>query len=97
MHLEVVSPEAVLFSSDVDSITVPGTNGEFQMLNNHAAIVSTLKQGTIKIQVHSQETLDLENLNQKIERHTDDDKVLTISIQSGTVEMKDNKAMILVD
>lgn len=97
MHLEVVSPEAVLFSSDVDSITVPGTNGEFQMLNNHAAIVSTLKQGTIKIQVHSQETLDLENLNQKIERHTDDDKVLTISIRSGTVEMKDNKAMILVD
>ena len=97
MHLEVVSPEAVLFSSDVDSITVPGTNGEFQMLNNHAAIVSTLKQGIIKIQVHSQETLDLENLNQKIERHTDDDKVLTISIQSGTVEMKDNKAMILVD
>ena len=97
MHLEVVSPEAALFSSDVDSITVPGTNGEFQMLNNHAAIVSTLKQGTIKIQVHSQETLDLENLNQKIERHTDDDKVLTISIQSGTVEMKDNKAMILVD
>ena len=97
MHLEVVSPEAVLFSSDVDSITVPGTNGEFQMLNNHAAIVSTLKQGIIKIQVHSQETLDLENLNQKIERHTDDDKVLIISIQSGTVEMKDNKAMILVD
>ena len=97
MHLEVVSPEAVLFSSDVDSITVPGTNGEFQMLNNHAAIVSTLKQGIIKIQVHSQETLDLENLNQKIERHTDDDKVLTISIQPGTVEMKDNKAMILVD
>ena len=84
MHLEVVSPEAVLFSSDVDSITVPGTNGEFQMLNNHAAIVSTLKQGIIKIQVHSQETLDLENLNQKIERHTDDDKVLIISIQSGT-------------
>lgn len=97
MHLEVVSPEAVLFSSDVDSITVPGTNGEFQMLNNHAAIVSTLKQGTIKIQVHSQETLDLENLNDKIERDTDDNKVLTIVIQSGTVEMKDNKAMILVD
>ena len=97
MHLEVVSPETVLFSSDVDSITVPGTNGEFQMLNNHAAIVSTLKQGIIKIQVHSQPTLDFENLNQKIERHVDDDKILTIAIHSGTIEMKDNKAMILVD
>ena len=34
MHLEVVSPEAVLFSSEVDSIAVPGARGEFQMLNN---------------------------------------------------------------
>ena len=97
MHLEVVSPEAVLFSSNVDAITVPGTHGEFQMLNNHAAIVSTLKQGIIKIQVHSEKTIDLENLHHKIERLSGDGKILTIAIQSGTVEMKDNKAMILVD
>ena len=96
MHLEVVSPEAILFSSNVDSITVPGTNGEFQMLNNHAAIVSTLKEGTIKIHVHTQEQLELDALHAKIIRHTDD-KILSIEIQSGTVEMKDNKAIILVD
>ena len=36
MHLEIVSPEAVLFSSTVDSISVPGTDGEFQMLNKQA-------------------------------------------------------------
>ena len=96
MHLEVVSPEAILFSSNVDSITVPGTNGEFQMLNNHAAIVSTLKQGTIKIQVHSQEAFDFNEFHHTIVRQTDD-KILSIEIQSGTVEMKDNKAIILVD
>ncbi|CAI8298828.1 MAG: ATP synthase epsilon chain [Flavobacterium sp. SCGC AAA160-P02] len=96
MHLEVVSPEAILFSSNVDSITVPGTVGEFQMLNNHAAIVSTLKEGTIKIHVHTQEQLELDALHAKIIRHTDD-KILSIEIQSGTVEMKDNKAIILVD
>ena len=32
MFLEIVSPEAILFSSEVDSISVPGVNGEFQML-----------------------------------------------------------------
>jgi|TARA_R110001632_G_scaffold192828_1_gene313682 F-type H+-transporting ATPase subunit epsilon len=97
MHLEVVSPEAVLFSSKVDSISVPGTGGEFQMLNNHAAIVSTLKAGTVKIHVHTQEHLNLDDLHGKIVSQADDDKILTIAIQSGTIEMKDNKAIILVD
>ena len=40
MYLEIVSPEATLFSGEVDSIYVPGVNGDFEMLNNHAAIVS---------------------------------------------------------
>ena len=97
MHLEIVSPEAVLFSSNVDSISVPGTDGEFQMLNNHAAIVSTLKEGTIKIHVHTQEHLELDNLHGKIVSHADDDKVLNLAISSGTIELKDNKVIILVD
>tara|TARA_B100000795_G_C22410567_1_gene290675 strand:+ start:47 stop:340 length:294 start_codon:yes stop_codon:yes gene_type:complete len=97
MHLEVVSPEAVLFSSKVDFISVPGTDGEFQMLNNHAAIVSTLKEGIVKIHVHTQEHLELDDLHGKIIRHADDDKILTLAIKSGTIELKDNNAIILVD
>ena len=97
MHLEIVSPEAVLFSSNVDSISVPGTDGEFQMLNNHAAVVSTLKEGTIKVHVHTQEHLELDNLHGKIVSHADDDKVLNLAISSGTIELKDNKVIILVD
>ncbi len=69
MHLEIVSPEAVLFSSNVDSISVPGTDGEFQMLNNHAAVVSTLKQGTIKSHIHAEEHVELGELHGKIVAH----------------------------
>ncbi|GGF61607.1 F0F1 ATP synthase subunit epsilon [Wenyingzhuangia marina] len=97
MYLEIVSPEAVLFSSRVDSVTVPGTQGEFQMLNNHAPIVSVLNKGTVKIHVHTQEHLELDNLSGIIEPHADDDKVLTLQIKSGTIEMKDNKVIILAD
>ena len=50
MYLEIVTPEAVLFSGEVTSVTVPGVNGEFQMLDNHAPIVSTLKDGEIRIE-----------------------------------------------
>jgi F-type H+-transporting ATPase subunit epsilon len=97
MFLEIVTPEAILFSSDVDSISVPGVHGEFQMLNNHAPIVSVLKEGTVHIHVHAQEHLELNELNGKLVPHADDDKVLTLAINSGTIEMKANKVILLAD
>lgn len=97
MYLEVVSPEAILFSSEVDSVSVPGVGGEFQMLNNHAAIVSVLNKGIVKIHVHTQEHLKLDDLSGEIKTHIDDDKILTLKIKSGTIEMKDNKVVILAD
>ena len=97
MYLEIVSPEATLFNSEVDSVIVPGVDGEFQMLNNHAAIVSLLAEGTIKIHTHTQSHLVFDDLHGQIVPHNDDDKVLTLNINSGTLEMKNNKAIILVD
>ena len=35
MYLEIVTPEASLVSGEVESVTVPGVNGEFQMLNTY--------------------------------------------------------------
>ncbi|PTX60056.1 F-type H+-transporting ATPase subunit epsilon [Kordia periserrulae] len=97
MYLEIVTPEATLFSSEVDSVAVPGINGEFQMLNNHAPIVSLLKEGVVKIHTHTQSHLELDDLHGTIVPHNDDDKVLTLQINSGTIEMKDNKVIILAD
>ncbi len=97
MFLELVSPEAILFNQEVDSVSVPGVDGEFQMLNNHAPIVSVLAKGTIKIHVHTQEHLEFDELTGGVVPHADDDKVLTLAINSGTIEMKDNKVVILVD
>ena len=97
MFLEIVTPEAILFSSEVDAIKVPGINGDFQMLNNHAPVVSILKEGLVKIHVHSQEHLELNDLNGKLVPEVDDDKILTLTINSGTLELNDNKAIILAD
>ncbi len=49
MHLEIITPDKKLFSGEVTSVHVPGTAGQFQVLNNHAPIISTLTQGKIKI------------------------------------------------
>ena len=97
MFLEIVSPEEILFSAEVDSVAVPGIDGEFQMLNNHAPIVSVLKEGTVKVHVHTQEQLSLDDLKGKLIPHADDNKILTLEISSGTLELKNNKAIILAD
>ncbi|MGB1284846.1 MAG: FoF1 ATP synthase subunit delta/epsilon [Polaribacter sp.] len=97
MFLEIVTPEATLFSSEVDSVIVPGVNGAFQMLDNHAPIISVLTSGIIKIHTHTKSHLVFDELHAQIVPHLDDDKVLTLNISSGTVEMKENKVIILAD
>ncbi len=49
MHLEIITPEKKLFSGEVESIKLPGTDGSFGILDNHAPIIATLKKGTVKI------------------------------------------------
>jgi F-type H+-transporting ATPase subunit epsilon len=81
MYLEIVSPEATLFAGDVTSVTAPGVNGEFQLLSNHAPIVSLLQEGKVKIDGEI----------------TIEDGKITLAIASGTIEMNDNKVIVLVD
>ena len=49
MIVEILTLEKVLFSKEAKSIIVPGENGTFEMLDNHAPIISTLQKGTLKI------------------------------------------------
>ena len=92
MKLEIVSPEAILLTSEVESIYVPGINGDFEMLNNHAPIVSLLKKGTVKIKG----TIEIDELHQ--DKFTKGDNNYThLEIESGTIEMSENKVILLVD
>jgi len=92
MYLEIVSPEATLFSGEVDSVIVPGTSGDFQMLNNHAPVVSTLKGGTVRING----AITIEDAV-KGKFTQDGADVNLFSITSGTVEMRNNKLILLAD
>ena len=49
MFLEIVTPEKKVFSGDIKLIQVPGSKGQFEVLRNHAPIISTLSNGRIKI------------------------------------------------
>lgn len=92
MYLEIVTPEAVLFSGEVTSVAVPGVNGEFQMLDNHAPIISLLGKGNVKIYGDINPEEEVINKFSKGENGS-----TLLSISSGTIEMKDNKVIILAD
>ena len=49
MHLEIITPDKQIYSGEVTSVSVPGSSGRFQLLNNHAPIISTLLNGKVKI------------------------------------------------
>jgi len=92
MFLEIVTPEASIFQGEVESVTVPGTEGEFQMLENHAPIVSLLQEGNIKIRGN----FNINEAYSDMFTNGDNDSKL-LAVQSGTIELKDNKMIILVD
>src|SRR5271170_1184114 len=48
-HFELVSPERLVFSGEVDQVDVPGEEGEFGVLAGHAPYIATLKPGMLKI------------------------------------------------
>lgn len=93
MILEIVSPEATLFKGEVTMVSLPGVTGEFQMLNNHAPIVSLLTKGNVKITAQ----------NIKIEKEFAskftkvDEQTFWLPINSGAIEMNENKVIVLAD
>jgi F-type H+-transporting ATPase subunit epsilon len=48
-HFELVSPEQLLFSGEVESVVVPGTEGQFTVLKDHAPVMTTLKPGVVEV------------------------------------------------
>ena len=91
MYLEIVTPEQIVFSAEVTSVAVPGINGEFQMLNSHAPIISLLSNGNIKIDA------TLTDEQSKTLSKNDSDSRWIYSIKSGVIEVNNNKIIVLAD
>lgn len=78
LNLEIVTPSKSAFSGEIKSITVPGSKGRFQVLKNHAPIISTFDVGMIKVELP-------------------DGKPNHYSTAGGTIEVLDNKVLVLAD
>ena len=97
MFLEIVTPEGILFEGDVLRVKLPGVSGEFQLLENHAPIASSLTKGLITIETKGLSTNVLDTLAKDFKKLDDQGKNFALAISFGTLEMNANKATVLVD
>lgn len=91
MILEIYTPEGKVFGDEVSLITLPGVDGEFQTLENHAAIVSALEEGFVRFKGN----FTLEEEQAKFFEHQQGE--YRFKIKSGVFEMNANKAVVLAD
>ena len=81
MFLEIITPDEKIFEGEVESATFPGSNGSFQVLNDHAPLVSSMKKGDIKyIQI-------IENKP----------KETYMAVSGGVVEVLNNQIIVLAE
>ncbi|MFK7937049.1 MAG: ATP synthase F1 subunit epsilon [Saprospiraceae bacterium] len=57
MNISVLAPEREIFNGEIKAVKVPGVGGEFQILNNHAPLVSALDAGQVTIKKGNNEEL----------------------------------------
>ncbi|MBM3162708.1 MAG: ATP synthase F1 subunit epsilon [Chlorobi bacterium] len=48
-QIDIVTPQQLFFSGEITSVTAPGQDGLFQVLKNHAPLLSALKNGKVKL------------------------------------------------
>lgn len=72
MTLEIITPDKKVFAGEASAVTFPGTEGQFQVLNSHAPLVSTLGRGDVVVETAAAKqvfTIDggvVEVLNNKV-------------------------------
>lgn len=49
MKIEIITPDSKVYDDEIKSVRVPGKKGSFQVLNDHAPIISTLEKGLVRI------------------------------------------------
>jgi F-type H+-transporting ATPase subunit epsilon len=81
MQLDILTPERKVFSGNVYGILLPGTEGTFELLENHAAIIASLGKGKMKVFRDKNNSSSAE----------------TYDISGGFVEMLNNSASVLIE
>lgn len=96
MKLNILTPERSLFTGIVTSVKVPGANGQFQVLKNHAPIVAALINGTVEVTLAEGTAEHYDDDSGKIETLNMPGKKVSYRINNGFIEVNNNTVALLV-
>ncbi|MES2798739.1 MAG: hypothetical protein V4638_01875 [Bacteroidota bacterium] len=95
MQLEIITPEAKIFSGEVEAVQLPGLDGLFQVLDGHTAVISTLQKGRVKVDLTS--PFNTEDKYSKLIHLDSNTKVIHVDINGGVIELQNNKMIVLAE
>ena len=93
MNIKILTPEFVVFEGEVSSVLLPGKNGDFHIMKDHAAIVASLISGKVKIFTNQIG----ENYTKYFTKENEKDSVFSFRVKSGVIEFNNNKGIILAE
>ena len=93
MNIKILTPETVVFDGEVDSVLLPGKNGDFQIMKDHAAIVSSLVSGKVKLFTNAIDEPYAKFFKKEHEKNS----VYALEVKSGVIEFNHNKGIVLCE
>ena len=96
MQITVLTPDNKIFEGEVVSVKVPGTMGQFQILKNHAPIVSSLESGQVEIVTADGTAKYYDEESGTIKESNERGKKINYSITGGFIEVLNNNISLLI-
>jgi F-type H+-transporting ATPase subunit epsilon len=96
MKITVLTPDREIFQGNIESIKVPGVDGEFQILNNHAPIVSALEAGKVTIVTATGAHRYFHEESGEVREEEAAGKKLVYQVSGGFIEVLNNEVSLLL-
>ncbi|SEG57473.1 F-type H+-transporting ATPase subunit epsilon [Halpernia humi] len=93
MNIKILTPEHVIFEGEVNSVLLPGKNGDFQIMKDHVAIVSSLVGGNVKLYTSKISS----EYAKYFRKERENDNVFSFEVKSGVIEFNNNNGIILAE
>jgi len=93
MNIKILTPEFVVFEGDVKSVLLPGKNGDFHVMKDHAAIVASLIGGKVRVFTNDIDEKYVKHFTKENEKES----VFSFPVKSGVIEFSNNKGIILAE
>ncbi|WP_421797254.1 FoF1 ATP synthase subunit delta/epsilon [Haliscomenobacter sp.] len=97
MNITVLTPDREIFAGPIKSVKVPGVKGEFQILQNHAPIVSALSAGKVTIVTGAGDYRFYDLGKKEQVEDSQAERKIVFQVESGFVEVLNNEVSLLLE